>query len=185
MSMWKQHNHNLMQMQEKLAEREARIRQLQQESRNQRAWVPESRLMNTASQREIMQMKKELKELYQKLDQQEKQKVPEKKTDDNDQYVREQLQKMQQELAHMHTLVKKQRNALLLAQVSPRKTRSKKVPKKMETIPEEPEPSPAAPAPPQPSPAKASPAKPIVEPVTSEEVQDTPEEEEPQPDQEQ
>lgn len=181
--MWKQHTNNMQQLQEKLAEREARILQLQQQARHQRSWVPESRLMNTASQKEILELKAELKKLYQKIDEQK----PEKKSDDNDELVRLELQKMQQELAKMHTLVKKQRNALLLAQVSPRKTRSRaKKPKSpLESIPEEtvlptPAPSPAAPAPPA-----------VQEEVTaeeeaiSEEVQDTPEPEETQPEPEQ
>lgn len=173
-TLWKQHNHNISQLQEKLAEREARILALQRESRAKRSWVPESRMINTASQREIMELKKELKELYKRL---EVQQPVEKKQDDNVD-IRSELQKMQQELAHMHTLVKKQRNALLLAQVSPRKTRSSKKKKPLSPIAEEPEPPMHTPAP---SPAPAAPAVKAI----SEEVPDTQEEEEQQPQPEQ
>lgn len=134
--MW-QHQKNIKELQERLTERDGRIVELER-ARQLREFAPMARSINTASQREILELKAEIKDLY---------RLVQEKNDDD---TKEELQKLQAELAKMHTTVKKQRNRLLLSQISPPRTRSRKKREiRLPTIPEEEEPAieqPPAPA---------------------------------------
>lgn len=157
--MW-QHQKNIKELQERLAERDGRIVELERE-RQPREFAPLARSINTASQREILELKAEIKDLYRLV--QEK----------NDNDTKEELQKLQAELAKMHTTVKKQRNRLLLSQISPPRTRSRKKREiRLPTIPEEEEPAIEQP------PAPAVPEKQTVVEPAVEEKEEEPHEEE-------
>lgn len=132
-TMWA-HSRAVKDMQSKLIEREQKIHELESSVQQRREFQGRAKVINSASQHEIMALKKEIKRLQQSVEENDSQ--------------QEEFRAMQHELAHMHTMIKKQRNRLLMATAHRPETRSqkkkrspkkKKSPKPLPVIQEEPE----------------------------------------------